>query len=280
MDNEVYKSNPVSHSTKSSWFLPREHGGWGIVLIPFLTAVMIAGEVRGAVWVALLTVLAAFIARYPLELLLVPGLYRRAGSPERSRAHTFAWAYGLLATAMGVFLIAYWRLYLLLPLGAIAVALFLLHVWAGREGEDRSLAMELAGTAGLTLSGLVGWVAATEGVDGTGLLVWALNCLFFCSGILYVKARLRSRLAVHRPDLAAGSALMVGWHLVLVALVAAMVVWKWLSPVIVLPFVVAAARAIWGVRQGGRPFALRRLGWSEVGLSLFFAMFLTLGFRL
>jgi hypothetical protein len=280
LDNEVYKSGAVARKTNHSWFLPREHGAWGIVVIPFLTAVIIAGPVRPAVWVGLGAVLAAFIARYPIELLIVPGVYRRAGSPERDRVRKFAWAYGVLATALGVFLLAYWRLYLLLPLGVVAVILFLMHIRAGRDGEDRSLAMELVGTVGLTLTGLVGWVAATGGLDRTGLLVWALNGLFFCSGVLYVKARIRSRLAVHRPDLGSGASLMVGWHVALVVFVAALVTLKWLSPLIVLPFGVAAARAAWGARQGSRPFVLTRLGWSEVALSVFFAMFLTLGFRL
>ena len=263
-----------------SWFIPREHGAWGIVLIPFLTAVIIAGSYQAPVWVALAAVFLAFIARYPVELLMVPSAYRRAGSPERSQARKFAWAYGLPATLLGGLLVVYWQLYLLLPLGGVALALFLVHVRGGKSGEERSLVMELVGTVGLTLSGLVGWIAATGGLDRAGLLIWALNGLFFCSGVLYVKARIRSRLAVHRPELASGASLMVGWHLALVVFVAAMVVMKWLSPLIVLPFVVAAARAAWGAQQGGRPFVLTRLGWSEVALSVFFAMFLTLGFRL
>lgn len=270
----------MSRSTNRSWFLPREHGAWGIVLIPFLTAVVIAGSYQLPVWVALAAVLLAFIARYPVELLVVPGAYRRAGSPQRGQAKQFAWGYVLPATILGGLLVVYWQLYLLLPLGGLALALFLVHVWGGKSGEERSLAMELVGTVGLTLSGLVGWIAATGGLDGAGLLIWALNALFFCSGILYVKARIRSRLAVHRPELGSGAWLMVGWHLALVVFVATMVVMKWLSPLIVLPFAVAAARAAWGTWQGGRPFVLTRLGWSEVALSLFFAMFLTLGFRL
>ena len=271
---------PVSIATTSSYLLPREHGAWGIVLIPFLTAVAIPGRLTPAVGLTLAAVLLAFIARYPLELLLVPELYRRAGSPPRERARRLAWAYGLAAAALGVLLVAGWKLYLLLPVGLLAALFFLFHLWAGRRSSDRSWGAELLGTTGLTLSGLAGWIAATGTLNQTGLLVWWLNCVFFCAGIVYVKSRLRSRLAVHRPELQQATHFMLGFHAAVVVFVLALVYLRWVSPLILLPFGVAAARAGWGARRTGQPFALRRLGWSEVALSIFFGTFLTLGFRL
>lgn len=272
---------PAKANSAASWLLPREHGAWGIVLVPYLTAVAVAGRwSAAAIVVGLAAVLLAFIARYPLELLLVPGLYRRAGSPARARVKKFAWGYALAATGLGLWLVLARDLYLLLPLGALAALLFLLHLRRGQEGEDRSWTAELLGTTGLTLSGLAGWIIATGGLDKTGLVVWLLNCTYFCAGIVYVKSRIRSRLAVHRPELGQTTRLMVGFHLGVVALVALLVFLGWISPLILLPFVVAAARAGWGASRGRQPFALRRLGWSEVALSIFFAVFVTLGFRL
>ncbi len=261
------------------WFLPREHGAWGIVSIPFLTAIVIAGRFNPAVVIALASVLLAFIARYPLELLLVPGLFRRAGSPSRERVYRFAWIYGLLAAVAAMALLTIWKLYLLIPVGLAAAVLFLAHLWEGRRGDDRSWLSELLGTAGLTLSGLVGWVATTGGLDATGLLVWWLNCIFFCVGIVYVKARIRGRLAVHRPELWRSIRFMVTLHVLAVAFVVTLVWWRALSPLLMIPFAIAALRAGWGARQAERPFALTRLGWSEVALSLVFATFITLGFR-
>jgi hypothetical protein len=267
-------------NSSSSWLLPREHGAWGIVLVPYLTAVAVAGRLSAAVLVGLAAVLFAFIARYPLELLLVPGFYRRAGSPPRKRAKKFAWGYALTATGLGLWLVWGWELHWLLPLGALAGFVFLFHLRLGKDGEDRSWTAELLGTAGLTLSGLAGWIIATGGLDQTGLVVWLLNCTYFCAGIVYVKSRIRSRVAVHRPELVRTTRLMVGVHLGAVVFVALLVFLRWISPLILLPFVVAAARAGWGASRGPQPFVLRRLGWSEVGLSVFFAVFLTLGFRL
>lgn len=264
----------------SAYLLPREHGAWGIVLIPFLTAVAIAGRLTVAVWLGLAAVLLAFIARYSLELLLIPELNRRAGSPPRARARQLAWAYSLPAATIGVLLVVWWRLYLLLPVGVLAALFFLFHLWAGRRSSDRSWGAELLGTVGLTLSGLVGWITATGGLNQIGLLVWWLNCVFFCTGIVYVKSRVRGRLAVHRPELQQATHFMLGFHVAVVLFVLALAYLRWISPLILLPFAVAAARASWGARRISQPFALRRLGWSEVALSIFFATFLTLGFRL
>jgi len=50
-------------------------------------------------------------------------------------------------------------------------------------------------------------------------------------------------------------------------------------PVLTVPFAVAAVRASWGALRGRQVLSLRRLGWSEVAFSLFFAAFLALGFH-
>ena len=282
MDKTVYQCRGSMNAPKSSdsWLLPREHGAWGIVLIPYLTAVGVAAHWTPAVVIGLGAVLAAFIARYPVELILNEGLYRRAGCPPRQRVKKFAGGYATVAGVLGIGLIAIWKLYLLLPIGLLALSVFGIHLWMGRRGEDRSWAAELLGAAGLTLSGLVGWVVATGSLTATGALVWLLNCLFFCAGVVYVKSRIRHRLAVHRPELRSTTRWMVAGQVLMLVAVTALSMARWIPPLVVVPFALAAARACWGAARNNRPFALRRLGWTEVALSVCFALFLTLGFRL
>lgn len=268
-------TNPLTGP--SLW--PREHGAWGIVSIPFLAAVAIAGRVNAAVLVGALAVLLAFLARYPVELLLIPASHRRAGRPEPAQLRRRAWLTSFLAAAAGLALVFLWKLYVLLWVALAGLALFGLRVWWGRRGADRSLALEVLGSVGLTASALVGWAAATGGLDRMGLLVWGLNAVYFACGIVYVKARIRARLARHQAEPAgftvARAALAA--HLLALALVAGLAWVRWISPLVVVPFVLAAARAGWV--PSDKTFALRRLGWSEVALSLVFAVFLTLAFR-
>jgi hypothetical protein len=264
----------------SPW-LPREHGAWGIVAVPFLTAVAIAGQWSLPVVLTALAVLGAFLARYPLELLLIPNSHLRAGRPERRSLVVAASAFSLFTLLIGLALTVVWKLQLLWWLALAGGALFALRVWQGRRGGDRSLTAELVGTSGLTLSALAAWIAATGTLDLTALWVWWLNALFFGSGVLYVKSRLQARRAVSRPDEARTGSLAVAFHILILVFVAAMVFARWLSPLIVVPFLLAAVRAAHGLRSATEtPFALRRLGWSEVGLSILFAAFVILGFHL
>lgn len=260
--------------------LPREHGAWGIVAIPYLTAAAIAGSVRAAVLTGALAVLLVFLARYPLEILLIPAAHTRAGRPDRDKVQRYAWVYGVLAAGAGACLLVFWQLYLLVPLALAGLALFGLRVWWGRSREERSVAAEVTGTVGLTLTALVAWICATGGLNSTGWLVWGLNALFFSSGIVYVKARIGARLARQRGETASGATFAVVFHALVLLSVLGMVSARWFSPWVAVPYGLAVARAVWGLSASEKAFALRRLGWSEVGLSAVFGAFLILGFRL
>jgi len=270
-----------SNKPPRSWAsaFPREHGAWAILLIPFLTAAAIAGRWTAPVFMALVVILLAFVARYPLELLLVPATYLRGGKPDRAFIARLAWIYGSLAATAGLFFILHWKLYQVLLLALVGGLLAGLRVLRGRRGADHGLLAELTGASGLSLSALVAWVAATGGLDSTGFLVWALNAAFFGCGILYVKSRIRVRSSHRRPEAAAMAAAALAFHFAVVIFVLALVWIGWIAPMVVVPFILAAVRAKWGLSNKQRWFALPRLGWSEVALSLVFAVLLILGFR-
>lgn len=261
-------------------YVPREHGAWGIVAIPFLTAVACAGSLSLPVILTALAVLGAFLARYPLELLLIPNSHVRAGRPDRGTLMRAASIFSVPTLILGIVLTVGWGLHLLWWLALAGVVLFALRVWWGRRGGGRSLTAELVGTAGLTLSALAGWIAATGTLDPAAFWIWELNGLFFGSGVLYVKSRILARRARHSHE-ADTSSFVVVFHALILAFVGAMIFARWLSPLIAVPFLLAAVRAARGLRSAAEegPFALRRLGWSEVALSLVFAAFITAGFR-
>lgn len=259
--------------------LPREHGAWTILLISFLTAAAIAGRWTAPVLVALVVVLLTFVARYPLELMLVPGTYLRAGKPDRAFVARLAGIYGFLAATSGLFFVLHWKLYQVLLLALLGALLVGVRILSGRRGADRGVVAELIGASGLSLSALVAWVAATGGLDSTGWLVWALNAAFFCGGILYVKSRIRARLAHHQGEAGALAGATIAFHFAVVIFVLVLVWFGWIAPLVAVPFVLAAARAQWGLSNKQRLSALPRLGWSEVALSLVFAAAMFFGFH-
>lgn len=258
---------------------PREHGAWGILLVPFLTAAAVAGVFDAAVVVALTAVVCAFLARTPLEFLLAPASRRLHPAVTRETALRSVALFGTGAFAAGAALALHWNLLRwLLPLAGLAFSLFLLHLERWRRGRGNGWAAALLGAVALTLGAPAAWIAATGGLNATGLLVWLLNAAFFSAGVIYVRSRIRA-LAARTPS-TPSARLVWGYHAGVVTFVAVLVLLRWVPPLAILPFALATGRAAWGARQFGQRFALRQLGWTEVAHSLVFALLLVAAFRL
>lgn len=133
--------------------MPREHGAWGILLIPFATAVGVAGVFDVKVALLLASVVCFYIAR-------TSWLKRE-----------YRWTAGLLAgSAVCVVPVIYiWKLWWLAGFGAVAAPL------AFRKTE-RGVAMQILAVAGLTLTAPAAWYAATGRLE---YRLWLLNALYF-----------------------------------------------------------------------------------------------------
>jgi YwiC-like protein len=128
--------------------LPREHGAWAMLYVPFVLGIAVAGRFTWPALLLLLSTTALFISR---ESLLV---WWRARIRNR-QAHDAARMLVLYlagAAAFGLPLIFVWRLYLLLPIGLIGVALLLINGRQATQLEERSIAAELLAICGLTLT--------------------------------------------------------------------------------------------------------------------------------
>jgi len=227
--------------------MPREHGAWGMLLVPFATAVATAGVFDGKVALLLASTLSFYIAR--------------ASWLKRQ----FTWMALLLAASLAAAapLLIVWKLWWLAAFSLVAAAL------AARP-NPRSLAMQLAATAGLTLTAPATWYAATGALDATAFWLWLWNTLYFAGGLLYVRLRIE-RTGPRWPVLAFYGTLL----LFVLALAAADV----LSYRLLLAFAPSATRAVIGIGQLALPLRVKRLGWSEVAHSVLFGALLTIALR-
>lgn len=235
--------------------MPREHGAWGILLIPFATAVGVSGVFDLKVALLLASVLCFYLARTS---------YLK-GSVK--------WTTILLAgsVAFVVPLVTVWHLWWLAMFGAIAAPL------AFRKTE-RSVTMQLLAVCGLTMTAPAAWYTATGHFDTPALLLWFLNALYFAGGVFYVKmhvaAAIRrgdSRIRLGIPVLVYYTALLF----VLLALTSSGVISFWVS----LAYAPVVLRAFVGVGRLGPTLRIKRLGWTEVAYSLVYAALLTITMR-
>ena len=211
--------------------MPREHGAWGILLIPFATAVGVAGVWNLPVTLLLVSILCFYVAR------------------TSWLKQNYRWTIALLAgsTACVLPLLCVWKLWWLAGFGAIAAPL------AFRKTE-RNVVMQLLAVAGLTLTAPAGWYAATGKLD---YRLWLLNVLYFAGGIFYVKMHIATAIA-RKPT--------GRWPVVIYyGALAGMCFWP-----VGLAFVPVIVRAFVGAARVSPVLRIKRLGWTEVGYSLLF----------
>jgi hypothetical protein len=227
--------------------MPREHGAWGMLLVPFATAAATAGVFDAKVMLLLVSTLCFYIAR-------TSWLKRQ-----------FKWMALLLAASLALAapLLLVWKLWWLAAFSIVAAGL------AARP-NPRSLAMQLAATAGLTLTAPAAWYAATGALDATAFWLWLWNTLYFAGGVLYVRLRIE-RSGPRWPVLAFYGAVLL--------FVLALALTDVVSSRVLLAFAPAAARAAIGVGRLASPLRVKRLGWSEVAHSLVFGALLTVALR-
>ncbi len=257
--------------------MPAEHGAWGILLVPLVCSVMLAGCWNWPLLLVTLCVLSLFLLRGSVE---AHGDWKAVRQP----AHLALAAVGLLTGLLSVLL---YQRYQLVSIGLLAAALYVvqrrLAVRCEVRKEKRSLAAELVGVVLLTLTAPAAWIAALGRLDRWGVQVWSLNLLFFFGGVLYVKYRVRG-VAAHRPfqswsEKAAFAWPVVAYHLLVLGFLAGCVFLQSFSLAVVLAFLPSILRANGLLWHLGKRFPIRRLGWTEVAHSLVFATLLILTFH-
>jgi len=276
--------------------LPREHGAWGLLLVPLVTGAGVAFREAGHVLPVLLLLAAAlalFWLRTPAESLLGTSAMRAQTNDERrSVAIVIAGLAAVAALALGMLLWAGRNPYLWL-IGAAAAAAFagqalLKLVWRqpprlSRQGEARRplgkqsahrlrMLSEIVGTIGLTTSAPAAYYVATGKLGSTAWMLWLANLIFAGNQIHYVQIRIHTaRVEGVRAKFARGWAFAVGQ--VAMALVLGLACLRGLMPwVVLIAFVPICFRGWFYFFQKPRPLVVRRLGWSELGQAVAFCL--------
>ena len=235
--------------------MPHEHGAWGILLIPFATAVGVTGVFDLKAALLLGSVLCFYVAR--------TGYLK--GSLQ--------WTGILIGLSFGCAfpLLFFWRLWWLVLFGVIAAPL------AFRKTE-RSVVMQLLAVGGLTLTAPAACYAATGALDARALRLWLLNVLYFASGVFYVKmhiaAAIRRQLFDGLADRARCGASVLAYHAGLVAILVALAAGGVIAFWVLLAYAPIVVRAIIGVVRLKPVLRIKQLGWTEVAYSLVFAALL------
>lgn len=277
MPGTEHVASPTQATRQSSrlWppLLPREHGGWAMLLAPLFVGGLSGGAFTLPVALTIVAAFFVYLARHPLALLA-----RAQGRRERAPSSTLVWlfVYALVAATAGLPLLLVYGLWLLAPLGLLAGTLMVVHLYLATRRSEMSVVGEIVGISGLTLGAPAAYYAASGELGLTATSLWLLSLLYFAGAVFYVKLKVR----VHtrrEPPSGLVSRLSVGrvavlYHVAVVGVAVLLVAGGMVPPLAPLAYVPVTCKAVQGALDWRRVVNVKRLGAVEIIHSLIFAV--------
>jgi len=267
--------HPLTRSRGRSFFVPREHGAWGMLLVPLLTGA-IAGHPRGEriIWILCFAAaaLGLFCLRTPMEARLEISPLRPQNATERRLVHNSIYLYASVAGSALAVLILWAHAYGLLLLGAAAAMAFLLQAALKQLGRDTRMNAQLTGALALSSTAAGAYYLATGRFGPAAALLWLVNWLFAADQVHFVQMRIHSARAMttrEKAGMGKGFLLHQAVTLLLLGLM-----WRagWLPGLLLAGFGVLSARGVAWFLETPRPLRVHRLGASELVYAVIFGI--------
>lgn len=263
----------VRRERRLALILPREHGAWGLLLVPMITGAGVAFRESGhmlPVLLLLIAALALFWLRTPVESLLGTSAMRAQTAEERRAVATLVAVLGAVAgLALGMLLWG-WQNPLLWLIGTAAGAAFVGQALLKKLGRGTRMLAEIVGTIGLTASGPAAYYVITGKFGVTAWIVWIANLIFAGDQIHYVQLRIHTaRVAGFGAKLRRGWTFAAGQLLMTVALTIACLLGV-IPAIASIAFSPLLFRGWYYFIQAPSPLVVRKLGWNELSHAVAF----------
>jgi len=282
MANATPTLHLLSSSRGRSFLLPREHGAWGMLLVPLVTGAA-AGYHSGGrmIWILLFAAaaLGLFCLRTPLEAELGVSALRPQNDAERRLIHYSIYFYASVIVLPLAVLMFWARAYELLLLGAAAAIVFVLQSVLRRLGRATRMSAQLTGALALSSTSAGAYYLATGRFDQTAIIIWLANWLFAADQIHFVHVRIHSaRALAAREKFRQGCGFLL--HQAACLLLLAWI-WRagWLPGLILIAFVPLFIRGFAWFLESPRPLQVHRLGARELVYAVVFGLFFIAGYH-
>ena len=280
---EITTIRPIHPNRMQALVIPREHGAWGLLLIPMFVGAVVGlqhGTHIGALSLFFVAAVSLFWLRTPVESYLGTSPMRAQSSTEKQH---------VLMVAAGIILIAglaiaglFWRgeNRLLLVMGAACSTAFATQAVLKKLGRQYRMPAQVVGAAGLTATAPAAYYVLSGRFDEVAIALWLANWAFAGNQIHFVQLRLRSSKATTSDEkFHAGYSFFLG-QVVLVAVIAAAISTGLLPKLALLAFAPALVRGFAWFFQKQVPLELSWLGITELLHGITFGTLLISGFYL
>ena len=261
--------------------VPREHGAWGLLLVPLFTGLAAGFSSTHRVWLLLvftIVALSLFWLRTPVESLVGTG---------SMTAHT--WRERRIAIVASVFLVLVSAVCLtnlmwkgrdleLLLLGAAAAFAFVIQGIVRKLGRMARMPAQLIGAIGLTCTAPAAYYIGTGQLSARAFVLWAANWIFAGNQIHFVQLRIHAARAATFPEKFARGRIFFLVQPVLLAALAFASFWRVIPPLVVIAFIPALVRGtLWFFRKP-ESLDIKSVGWSEMKHGVVFGILLAAAF--
>jgi hypothetical protein len=277
----VRHAEDAAKSRARALIIPREHGAWGLLMVPLFTGIAAGSGSAQQLLPQLLFVAAAFALfwlRTPVESLLASGTMTARTPRERRTAVIAA---GLLAFAAAASLtVLMWRgrNQTLLWIGVIAALALVVQMALRKLGRKLRMFSQLVGAAALTATAPAAYYLGTGRLDSRGLVLWLANWLFAWNQIHFVQLRIHAaRAGSFQEKLFRGKFFFLAQIVLLVALILITAQHR-ASPLIILAFLPILIRGTRWFFTAQEPLDVKKLGWSEMKQGVAFGILLAIAF--
>lgn len=162
--------------------LPKQHGAWAMLLIPFLLG--ISGG--GGSWLHIPLFIGWFflyLSTYPLLMAI----------KNKKRSFHLKWFAAYMAPALAALLIPLLYDYNYAYFGLAMGPFFLINVYFARKKNERALLNDISAIAVFAMGGAASYYTGAKTIDAQALELFILTVLFFLGSTFYVKTMIREK---------------------------------------------------------------------------------------
>jgi hypothetical protein len=263
--------------------VPREHGAWGMLLVPLATGASLGLLNDGRIFPLVLftaLALALFWLRTPVESLLRTSPMRAQTEAERRIVlQAILWLTSVAILCLTA-LLRELNTVVFVLFGAIAGLAFAGQAILKKLGRNLRMSAQVVGALGLTSSAPAAYYVMTGHFDLRAAALWLANWLFAGDQIHFVQLRIHAaRVAGWKQRLEHGRIFLLG-QFGMAILLGLAIYFRLFPGLAVIAFVPVILRGIAWFGQKPQPLAVRRLGWTELAHALAFGILLVGGFYL
>jgi len=273
----------VPNSRLRAMVVPREHGAWGMMLVPLATGAVVAartGVNSAALAILFIAAISLFWLRTPLESWLGTSAIKAQTEQERPFVLRVILGVGLLAALCVTSLLWNGRNRGLLIIGAIAAFAFAIQAGVKKLGRKGRMPAQMIGAIGLTSTAAPAFYVATGRLDRTAIALWLANWLFAADQIHFVQVRIHSsRAETFNQKLQPGLGFLMG-QIGLIGAIFAACRFGFFPAAIAIAFLPILLRGTIWFARGRQPLNVHKLGYSELAQALLFSALLCAAFLL